>query len=367
MSLRRWWTTNVFTSRAGSQVIGGGGEEDLNAAILRLRSRLGPSLVGELPHLAHEALSCALEYCQQLVVRLPGPVTLNRGAFASDARVHALFASAEGMGEMLGRSPAVREFLLRSPAWEFDHFYALLAARRHEKSGFGLAQQGDIIVSEVAQTRLHFSDQVLIEPHVALEDTLKGLFWRAFDSLIASFLTHVEALRVERRQTHDESAMERVHRVALYSRTCARPRSRNGTPFLNEGDVSGGEPEGEGLQVPTRRLEGLEQRLRDIDQALQPRHLIAALGDFLREPQGALSMNPFYRWLDRQGVVLTGENLEDEEQQRAKAQGYECLEFQELTSRDQRRHVVVLARLSIEDARQAWVAGEDARARHLII
>jgi hypothetical protein len=56
-------------------------------------------------------LQHALGYCDGLVAALPGPIEINRQAFANDPLVHALFATAEDIDQMLGRSQAVRDFL----------------------------------------------------------------------------------------------------------------------------------------------------------------------------------------------------------------------------------------------------------------
>lgn len=55
------------------------------------------------------------------------------------------------IGEMLGRSEAVRDFLGRSDSWAENEFYALLAARRRQKTQFGMAQQGEVIRNDVPQ------------------------------------------------------------------------------------------------------------------------------------------------------------------------------------------------------------------------
>ena len=72
----------------------------------------------------------ALGYCDGLVASLPGPIDINRKAFANDPLVHALFATAGDIDQMLGRSQAVRDFLAEPSSWESEHFYAMFVARR---------------------------------------------------------------------------------------------------------------------------------------------------------------------------------------------------------------------------------------------
>lgn len=113
----------------------------------------------------------ALGYCAGLVHSLPGPIDINRQAFASDPLVHALFATADDIAQTLGRSEAVRDFLKQPASLESDHFYAMFVARRQQKRQLGSEQHGEVIRNDVPQQVLYFSGQTLIEPCSALPGT----------------------------------------------------------------------------------------------------------------------------------------------------------------------------------------------------
>lgn len=89
--------------------------------LLRLAPGFERQLSGPLQH--------ALGYCDGLVAALPGPVDINRQAFATDPLVHALFATADDIDQMLGRSQAIRDYLAEPCSWDSDYFYAMFAAR----------------------------------------------------------------------------------------------------------------------------------------------------------------------------------------------------------------------------------------------
>eukprot|EP00825_Cyclidium_porcatum_P052462 TRINITY_DN9951_c0_g1_i3.p1 TRINITY_DN9951_c0_g1~~TRINITY_DN9951_c0_g1_i3.p1 ORF type:complete len:253 (-),score=47.22 TRINITY_DN9951_c0_g1_i3:14-772(-) len=113
--------------------------------MLKLAPGFEKKLNGPLQH--------ALGYCAGLVASLPGPIDINRQAFANDPLVHALFATADDIDQMLGRSQAVRDFLSEPCSWESDHFYAMFAARRQQKKQLGMEQQGDVIRNDVPQLK----------------------------------------------------------------------------------------------------------------------------------------------------------------------------------------------------------------------
>ena len=95
------------------------------------RPGAGPRCRAGRPMLKHTAgfekrlagpVQHALGYCAGLVAHLPGPIDINRHAFANDPLIHALFATADDIDQMLGRSRRIRDFLSEPCSWESDHF-----------------------------------------------------------------------------------------------------------------------------------------------------------------------------------------------------------------------------------------------------
>jgi hypothetical protein len=154
--------------------------------------------------------------------RLPGPIDINRQAFANDPLVHALFATADDIDQMLGRSQAVRDFLAEPCSWESDHFYALFAARRQQKKQLGMEQQGDVIQNDVPQLVVYFSGQTLIEPCCQLGKTLQACAAKRWRACSSTFHDHVEALRAEREGLRADVSVERAHLTVLRGTTPGR-------------------------------------------------------------------------------------------------------------------------------------------------
>lgn len=298
---------------------------DLVDPLLRSDSGFEHKLAGPVRH--------ALDYCGRLVAALPGAIDVGRHAFASDSLVHALFATADDIGRMLGHSQAVRDYLEDSGCYASGHFYTLLAARRQEKHQLGLARQGGMIHAEVPQTVLYFSDHVLVEPHCDLETTRTQLRRSAFDSLLKSFHAHIEALRLEKNNLAADRAMERAHLTQFQGRR--------------------GE---EGIALGTRHLAELDAQLRQVADSLMPDQLEEALASYLLTPEISLRLDPVRFHVDRLGVLVDADAPEGTP-----------LSFPELYARDQRRHLVALARIDREEARQAVAACRDQQRRFLVI
>lgn len=290
---------------------------------VNFRDRLGP------------ALARTLEYCAGLVDALPGPIHVSRQTFVGDPLVHALFATAEDVQQMLGRSQAVRDYLVDTACIRGDHFYALLAARPRRKKQLGLGVQGEVIHNDVPQVVLYFSDHTLLEPNCDLDLTLERLRQLALDGLLKTFHSHVQTLRNEREGLRADLSVERAHLTILQGQT-ASPA----------------------YQVHTRHLAELDARLRSTAESLMPEQLVDALADFLDTPEISLRLAPVSVRLNRLGVVLSDEDA---------ATGADSLNFPELTTRDQRQHLVMLARIEREEARLAVDRVNDQQHRFMLI
>ncbi|MDX9945083.1 MAG: hypothetical protein RBS35_09890 [Azonexus sp.] len=310
------------TSAALSRVIG------MVDPLVRAAPRLEKHLLNGVEH--------ALSYCRGLVDALPGPIEINRHSFSADPLVHALFATANDIDEMLGRSQAIRDFLQRPECWASDCFCAMLAARRQQKTQLGLARQGDVIRSDVPQVVLYFSDQTLIEPCCDPEMARQRLQARALDSLLQTFNQHVEHLRHERQSLRTDLNSEHAFFSAMRQhRTQSEEEEQH-----------------------TRRLVTLDVRLRQNNESLMPEALADLLADFLRHPENALSLKPVSVRIDRLGIVHN-DDPEDNDAQ--------TIVFPELTSRDRRQHLATLVRISRTEALAAVEQARDRQKRYVLI
>lgn len=272
------------------------------------------------------AVQTAIAYCDDIAARIPGPFEISRAAFAADPMVHALFGSADDIEEMLARSQCVREHLLELTL-ATGQCCALLGMRHREKSGFGAELTGDMVRMDVPQKTLYFSDHTLAEPSPDLVTARQRLTALLYDGLLKGFAAHVAEVRVERDGLHREQAI---------ANACVRS--------------------GNDAENCTRRLETLRAQLRTTSDALQPAQLLDTLVKALADPTPYLRLDPVSISVDRAGVI-TGMGHADTG---------ETLHFAELTSRDKRRWVVILAHIERDEARRALERFHTAR-RYIVI
>lgn len=295
---------------------------------------VGPMLLAApgYPRRLAEPAARALEYCAGLAQAIPGPVDIGRRAFAADPFVHSLFGSANDICEMLGRSHAVREYLDSSAADQ--SFHALLGMRRKEKRQFGMALEGELIRAEVPQTVLYFGDHTLTDPAPDAGVARERLQASMFRGLAESFSLHVQALRREQEQTRLDRVVERVRAAGQHDDRAEIPHAAH-----------------------SRRLHDLDAALSGCADGLTPVRLMEQLAACFEDPSRFLRLDSVEVVLDRMGIVVDG----------AAADGpADRLRFVEMTSRDRRQWVVVLARIDRAEALQAVQAVVQA-TRYILI
>lgn len=283
------------------------------------------------------ALQHTLNYCQQLVAKLPGPFHIDRQSFASSPLVHALFPTVEDIAVMLAKSQTVREYLEAENAQETEFIFAMLAARWQCKKSLGMAYDGKMLQSDALIERLYFADHVLVEPAESLESAKERLCQTAFDSLLKTFRTRLIQKRDERQVLQEQCKQERDQINVM--RSIGKPDK---------------------VEEHTLRLQMAEEQLRQNIEALRPENIIEPLIEFLASPEKSLRLEKMSIAVDRTGIVIKDE-------QRLENGLIEELDFQQIIGRDRRKYVGMLVSIRRADVQEAMVQLKDMQQRYLII
>jgi len=265
------------------------------------------------------AVAHALRYCEAVAAAIPGPVEVGARAFAADPLVHALFATPGDISDMLGKSREVREFFADPVNAGRDEFFGLLGMRQRYKAVAGVALNGDVVQHGVPQRLLYFADHTLGELGSGHEVTRRRLQEAAFAGLARGFASCVDELRQEHHEARTAWQMERA-------------------------------------SVGERRQE-LEERQRLAIASLAPEKLLDAFAEWLAASEQRLYLKPTEVTVDRMGVISPSAATGD---------GYSTLNFPELVARDRRQWIVLVARISRQDAREALERQQQAN-RYLLI
>ncbi|GAB2181460.1 hypothetical protein DLREEDagrD3_16830 [Denitratisoma sp. agr-D3] len=276
------------------------------------------NVVGGVVKTLEPAVATAMAYCAELVAQLPPAISINRSHFATDPMVHAMFASADDIDVMLGRSTAMREFLAEGDNAFADDCYALVGMRQNQKTVLGMVQQGDVIQSDVPRQYLYFSDHTLRELSSSEEITRHRLQLAAFDSLVHQFADQM----VEKRKCRDE-----LHAA------------------WNGARANGG---GETTDERMARLHELEVQYQESTASLAPERVVEQLAAWLSSPAEHIRLEPWTATVDRMGALVDADDGSDSEV---------CtLQCPLLVGRDRRRWLVMLVRISRAEALEAVAA-----------
>ena len=300
-------------------------DEALRSAIEQAVTTVDPLLksVSGYERKLAPAVARALEHCAALAAAIPGPIDINQRAFGADSLVHALFAAPGDIGDMLGKSRELREFVADPAQCPGDEFFALLGMRKREKAVTGMALQGGVLQNDVPQRLLYFADHTLGELGGDHETTRQRLRAAAFDSLARGFAACVAELRQQRQDARTAWSMEQASAAAGRS----------------------------------ERRQLLEERQRQAIASVAPESLLHAYAEWLAAPEAHLYLKPTEVTVDRMGVISS---------QPAAGGNYSTLNFPELVARDRRHWIVLVARISRQDAKDALLRQQQAN-RYLII
>jgi len=248
-------------------------------------------LVGNYLHKLLDPVEGALAYSDRLLRQIPPAVALGGHAWIQDPRVNAFFATKDDLRSTLGQNPRVRAFF--EDATQRECFAWMLMVKR-EVETFGPALDGDMLVREVRQIRVSFSDHQLFFPNASEAGLRAELRERTLVFLATRALERINELR-ERR-----GALEEQRRQLQVQLRALRGHDRGLRPLLSSADAD------------QRRAATLEQRLLEAEEALvAARKQLGTLDDYLEQvrqvlsqPEAYLRIQPLTMRLDRLGRKL---------------------------------------------------------------
>ena len=255
-------------------------------------------LVGDYADKLMDAVDAALNHCQQLTRQLPPALILSARTWASDPQVNAFFATAADLRATLNQSRSVRAFF-QQPGQPQECFALLLMVKR-EAGTFGSALEGDMLIREVRQIQVSFSEHRLHFPAATETELRQDLRQRMLVFLASRAREHIDELRTRRDALEEQRRQLRAQLQALQS------QDRGLRPPLSSADAD------------ERRLATLEQRLAQTQQDLtDARKPLATLDDYLEQvrrivgqPEPYLHFHRLSLRLNRLGIKLDADSPE---------------------------------------------------------
>jgi hypothetical protein len=219
----------------------------------------------------------ALEYCASLLGAIPGPVVLNRDQFYRDALVNALFTSPEELEEVLRLSPETED--LRKQGQSGD-VVALLTMLKQEKTVFGHKQEGAMLVRDVAQQAVSFSDHRVVAAAKDPARTRDGIVKRGLAVLATIAMQRITTLRARKAELQEKREyLKGILKILGGKRRMVELFA--GSDPARQDEVSKAEA----------LLTEVERELDEVrGQLSTPEHALGFLDEILRQPDAHLTM-----------------------------------------------------------------------------
>lgn len=236
----------------------------------------------------------SMQYFESLLETIPGPVVLDRTQYYDDPTVKALFASPDALDEVLHGNPEINKLRTQGLRGEM---VAMMTMLRQERTIFGHKQEGELIIRDVRQQAVSFTDHRIVAPSLDLQTTRSGIVNRGLEVLATVAMERITTLRAHKAELQGQKEYlqgmvkilgGRSHRQEIF----AGPTSQN-----------------------REELRKVEQHLAEVDQELEqlrrqialPEHSLAHLEEILGQPQAMLAAHRQTFRLNWKGVRVDDE------------------------------------------------------------
>ena len=120
----------------------------------------------------------------QVADEIPPPIDLNLETFQIDTLVNALFVNSQDIDRLFDKNPDVNAFLHSNDKNQAPILYALLTASKTEKITLGLGMQGDMIIRDLPQQVVNFSEHKIHTPCASSEELNTALKEYLFNRVV---------------------------------------------------------------------------------------------------------------------------------------------------------------------------------------
>ena len=236
----------------------------------------------------------SMQYFESLLETIPGPVILDRKRYYDDPTVKALFASPDELDEVLHYNPEINKLRKQGLSGEM---VAMMTMLQQERTIFGHKQEGELIIREVRQQAVSFSDHRIVAPSLDLQTTRNGIVNRGLEVLATVAMERITTLRANKAELQGQKEYlqgmvkilgGRSHRQEIF----AAPTSQNR----------------EELRKVEQRLAEVEEELEQLRRQIAlPEQSLAHLEEVLAQPQSMLAAHRQTLRLDWKGVRVDDE------------------------------------------------------------
>ncbi len=164
--------------------------------------------IGNYKKRLRATIGIMLDYIDTAVACLPDAIRIDKNSFTHHPQINAFFVSMEDMQTIFSRSPALQHFFKHPQYRTCDEACAVMFVSRNEKSVFGKVIQDDLIVSEVRQTAINFSEHEITAASDSEDGARQGLKEYVFEHIVNYVSAHMQQIRQQQQRQIDAGQTE---------------------------------------------------------------------------------------------------------------------------------------------------------------
>lgn len=222
-----------------------------------------------------DPIAGSMRYFLSISKTVPGPINLDPKRYYDDPTVKALFASPNELDEVLRFNPEINKLRKQGVVGEV---VAMMTMLQQERTIFGHKQEGELMVRDVRQQAVSFSDHRIVAPAADLEATRNGIVNRGLEVLATVAMERITTLRANKAELQGKKEYlqgmvkilgGRSHRQELFAAPTAHNR--------------------EELRKVEQMLAKVDQELEELRQQIAlPEQSLAHLEGIMRQPETML-------------------------------------------------------------------------------
>ncbi len=236
-----------------------------------------------------EPIAGCMAYFRSMSDLLPGPVELRPDRYYDDPMVKALFASPGELEEVLRFNPAINLFRKQGHVGQVQ---AMMSMEKNERTIFGPKQEGELLLREVSQQAVSFSNHRIVALALDMETTKEGLVDRGLEVLATVAMERITTLRAHKAELQGKK--EYLQGMVKILGGKNRRQGIFAVPSVKNRDE---------LRKVEQLLAEVSQELEELaDRIAPPEHSLSQLESVMREPEKMLTARSQTLHLDWKGV-----------------------------------------------------------------
>ncbi len=164
--------------------------------------------IGTYKKRLRDTVHMTLDYIDTAVASIPEAIRVDKDSFSHNPVINAFFVNMDDIRNIFSTSHELQNFFRKTEYASCDDAYAILFVTRGEKTVLGKILQDDMLVSEVKQTAVNFSNYEIVAVCDSEEGARRGLKEFIFTHIVKYVSAHMLHIRQQQQEQINKGHMK---------------------------------------------------------------------------------------------------------------------------------------------------------------